>query len=456
MTKREKIVLRVRPRPPLIRTISIGQIPSLAVHPESPLTSFDAENLALLTANMPDWRSAQMQAAFEVFEDMSEPTGIEEDWRYVDFDFQFSELSPVAEPGRRLDPGPFLGAVGTISGSVVIVDGHVVEVSADGVNVLRPGDLDADAAWTGSVPPDHNKLAAAHTAFAHDGIVVEVPANGLLRDPLVIDVQGVTPDSASFPHIEVRLGENSEANILVLYRSAENTRLLMVPEVDLRVGDSARLRFLAVQSIDQAGTVVVHQRIHLGRDSSSRAGEVGLGGNLGRLDLGIELTGDGASSEVVGLYFGEGDQTLDYRMLIVHHGRRTSSDVFLKGAVEDNAQSVFTGLLRIEKDASRTSTFETNRNLVLSDNAKAQSVPNLEILCDDVVCGHASSVGPLEQDHLYYLQSRGLGRQRAERLLIRGFFQEVIDRLPLADVGEPVSDEVFRRFVTAQAEGRVS
>jgi Fe-S cluster assembly protein SufD len=183
---------------------------------------------------------------------------------------------------------------------------------------------------------------------------------------------------------------------------------------------------------------------------------VGLGGNLGRLDLGVNLNGDGASSEVVGIYFGEGDQTLDYRMLIDHHGRRTSSDVFLKGAVEDNAQSVFTGLLRIEKDATRTSTFETNRNLVLSDNARAQSVPNLEILCDDVVCGHASSVGPLEEDHLYYLQSRGLGKERAERLLIRGFFQEVIDRLPLANVAKPVSDEVFRRFVTAQEEGRVA
>jgi Fe-S cluster assembly protein SufD len=177
---------------------------------------------------------------------------------------------------------------------------------------------------------------------------------------------------------------------------------------------------------------------------------------LARLDLGVDLVGDGSSSEVVGLYFGEGSQTLDYRMVIDHQGRNTTSDVFLKGAVEDDAQSVFTGLLRIEKEATRTSTFETNRNLVLSENAKAQSVPNLEILCNDVMCGHASSVGPLEQEHLYYLQSRGLSRERAERLLIRGFFTEVIDRLPVEGLAEPVSDEVFRRFVTAQVEGRVT
>jgi Fe-S cluster assembly protein SufD len=194
----------------------------------------------------------------------------------------------------------------------------------------------------------------------------------------------------------------------------------------------------------------------LGRDATSRIGEVGLGGKLARLDLGVSLVGNGSSSEVVGLYFGEGDQTLDYRVVIDHEGKNTTSDVFLKGAVEDDAQSVFTGLLRIEKDATRTSTFETNRNLVLSENAKAQSVPNLEILCNDVICGHASSVGPLEREHLYYLQSRGLTRERAERLLIKGFFQEVIDRLPIEGLEAPVSEEVFRRFVTAQEEGRVA
>jgi Fe-S cluster assembly protein SufD len=211
-----------------------------------------------------------------------------------------------------------------------------------------------------------------------------------------------------------------------------------------------------VQNLDHAGSNVVHQRVRIGRDGTSRIGEVGLGGDLVRLDLAVSLEGDGASSEVVGLYFGEGSQTLDYRMVVNHSGRNTTSDVFLKGALEDDSQSVFTGLLRIEKDARKTSTFETNRNLVLSENAKAHSVPNLEILCDDVVCGHASSVGPLDEGLLYYLQSRGLRKQRAERLLIRGFFTEVIDRLPIDGIAKPVSDEVFSRFVQAQVEGRLT
>lgn len=425
------------------------------VQPESSLTSFDNENLNRLAATVPSWRGEQMHAAYRVFDALSEPTGTEEDWRYVEFDMPFAGLGPVFEPGERLEPGPFLNAVGDASGKVVIVDGHVVSIESDAVDVSRIGAEDEDPGLRGSVPPDHNKLAAAHAAFATDGIIVDIPANKVFDHPLVIDVQSVTPDSATFPHVVVRVGANAEASVLVVYRSAPGVSLLMIPEVDLTLDDGARLRYLSVQGLDHAATIVAHQRIHLGRDSTSRVGEVGLGAGLGRLDVGVDLAGDGASSEIVGLYFGEAEQTLDYRMVVNHQGKRTSSDIFLKGAVEDSAQSVFTGLLRIEKGATRTSSFETNRNLVLSENAKAQSVPNLEILCDDVICGHASSVGPLESEHLYYLQSRGLPRERAERLLIRGFFQEVIDRLPISSVEGPISDEVFRRFVAAQEEGRV-
>jgi len=420
------------------------------------LPSFDSENLEKLIAAAPPWRREQMLAAHLVFEALEEPTGAEEDWRYVEFDTPFSSLAAVDEPGAPLGPSPFLSSVSQDSGRALIVDGAVLAATSSGDIVKRFSELDEAPHLGGLVPVDHNKLTAAHAAFATDGVLIDVPKGMVMTDPLIVEIQGVTAESASFPHVVVRVGENAEASVLVVYRSADGARLLMVPEIDLEVAAGGRLRYLAVQSLDHAATSVVHQRVTLGRDATARIGEVGLGAKLGRLDLGVRLTGDGSSSEVLGLYFGEGEQTLDYRMVITHEGKSTTSDVFLKGAVEDDAQSVFTGLLRIEKDARGTSTFETNRNLVLSENAKAQSVPNLEILCNDVVCGHASSVGPLEGEHLYYLQSRGLTRQRAERLLIRGFFQEVIDRLPIEAVGAPVSEEVFRRFVSAQEEGRVA
>ncbi|MFV1961934.1 MAG: Fe-S cluster assembly protein SufD [Acidimicrobiia bacterium] len=419
------------------------------------MTAFDAADHANSKSNVPSWRAAQMDSALKVFESLDEPTGVEEDWRYVDYDLPFAALAQIEDPGEPLSDGPFLASLADNSGRVLIVDGQVIDVSSVSVSVSTLRDLESHERELSVVAVDHNKLAAAHGAFANDAVFVDVAANQLMDSPLVIEVQGVTPNTASFPHISVTVAENSEAQVLVVYRSADGVELLMVPEIDIQVADGGRLRFLAVQSLDHAATNVVHQRMTLGRDATGRLGEVGLGAKLGRLDLGVSLEGDGASSEIVGLYFGEGAQTLDYRILINHSGRNTSSDVFLKGAVEDDAQSVFTGLLRIEKDARRTSTFETNRNLVLSENGKAHSVPNLEILCDDVICGHASSVGPLEEDHLYYIQSRGLSKERAERLLIKGFFQEVIDRLPIEGLEAPVSEEVFRRFAQAQKEGRV-
>lgn len=416
------------------------------------MTAFDAQNLEKLKASVPDWRSSQMEAAYKVFESLEEPTGAEEDWRYVEYDMPFSSLGLAGEPGDRLEPGKFIESLPSTSGHVVIVDGQVVAADSDGPGLTRMADAPEQ---TTVVPADHNKLAAAHTAFANDGIYIDVPDGQAVEAPLVVEIQGVAENVASFPHVQVTVGSNAEARVLVVYRSAEGKRLLMIPEIDLRVADSGNLKFVSVQNLDHAASNVVHQRVRIGRDATSRVGEVGLGGDLGRLDLAVNLEGNGASSNVSGLYFGEGDQRLDYRVVVNHIGKNTSSDVFLKGALEDNAQSVFTGLLRIEKEAEKTSTFETNRNLVLSENAKAHSVPNLEILCNDVICGHASSVGPLERDHLYYLKSRGLRQERAERLLIRGFFTDAIDRLPIEGIAEPVSEEVFQRFIKAQAEGRV-
>ena len=420
------------------------------------MPAFDAENISKLAATAPSWRREGIESAYRVFEALDEPSGVEEDWRYVDFEPRFGSLSPATTPGALLAPGPFLEAIGDDAGTITIADGFITALpEMSDVRVVRLSDLDSDEVAS-RVPVDHNKLAAAHAAFMSDGVMIDVGPGFEMARPIVVDIQATTGDVASFPHVVVRVAENAEAKVLVLYRSGAGVDALMVPEIDLRVGDGGRLRYLAVQALDHATTSVVHQRLLLGRDATGRVGEVGLGAQLGRLDLAIDLVGDGSSSEVVGLYFGEGSQTLDYRMVVNHHGKSTNSDVFLKGAVEDSAQSVFTGLLRIEKNAAKTSTFETNRNLVLSENAKAHSVPNLEILCDDVVCGHGSSVGPLEEGSLYYLQSRGLSRERAERLLIRGFFQEVIDRLPIEGLGDPVSAEVFRRFVSAQEGGRVA
>lgn len=397
-----------------------------------------------------------MAAAYDVFETTDMPHPKNEQWKYIDLTVDLATLG-LAEGGTPLPPGDFLTALTDRSATVTIVDGAVTGASTTGPVVLdRLGDLEGpdldrilDLFETG-----RDKFAAARAAFGTDGVRVRIPDGAEISGTVVIDIQATQP-GASFPYVSIEAGTNSGCSVVVVYRSAPDVDLVISPQVGIHAGDGARIRFVGVQSLDFAATGVVHQRAVLGRDASLHLGEVGLGGHLGRLDLTIDHIGDGCSSATVGVYFGESDQTLDYRLVLHHAGKRTSSDVLLKGAVEDQAQSVFTGLVKIDKDANRTSAFETNRNLVLSEDAKAHSVPNLEIECDDVICGHASSVGPLEEEHRYYLMSRGIPKEKAEQMLIKGFFQEIIDRLPVHGLEAPVAAEIFSRFLTAQQEGRI-
>jgi Fe-S cluster assembly protein SufD len=420
------------------------------------VTAFDRRAIDLISQHQPPWRVEQMADALAGFEAQELPSGAEEEWRYVNLGVDLDRMSPATEAGEALADDDFvrLARQGDLAASVTIVDGSVREAQSSGpVTVQRLSQLDE---LRPAAPVDRDKLAAAHLAFARDGIRVEVGRRQVLEAPILIDVQSTQPGVMSFPHVELAVGAEADAGFLVIHRSPDGVEMVSVPGLTLEADDGGRIRFQAVQDWGDATVGVVHQRVRLGRDATGWIGEAGLGGRVGRLDLHAELEGAGSSTQIVGLYFGEGDQTLDYRMLIDHIGRSTSSDVFLKGAVEDSAQSIFTGLLRIEKDALRSSAFETNRNLVLSENAKAHSVPNLEILCNDVVCGHGSSVGPLEEEYLYYLESRGISRDKAERMLIRGFFTEVIDRLPVDVVARPIQDAVFQRFVQAQEGGRLS
>lgn len=386
------------------------------------------------------------------------PTEKLENWKYVDLDFDLKAVPVAIESGTALDPGPFLDSVQTREATVTIVDGLVSSIEP-GQSVLLTRLRDADGPTSEQaddlIGDARDIFAAASAAFGTDGIIVTAPKNVAVDAPVVIDIQATT-GAASFPVVSIVAESNSEIGVIVVLRSAPGEKAVVSPQIGLHAADGARIRYVAVQNLAFEATGVVHQKIEIGRDASVKMGEIGLGGKLGRLDLEVSLEGQGSSAEVVGAYFGEYDQTLDYRMLIHHKGKNTSSDVFLKGAVEDQAQSVFTGLLKIDKGAVRTSAFETNRNLVLSEGAKAHSVPNLEIECDDVICGHGSSVGPLETEHLYYLRSRGLSAARAERLMIKGFFNEVIERLPVKGLGEQIREELFSRFVQAQDEGRVA
>lgn len=432
--------------------------------PTRPALPLRPETIDQLNADVPDFLSAVRARGLEFFEKLEMPTSAEEVWRYVDLDFRLQDLDLAPAPGQGMSEADEVAlALGTTSGYATVTDGTVTNIQADedGVEFVslqaafsEPGPALAARYGTG-IAPDLDIFSAAHHAFAHDGVFLRIPANRSVERPFYIDVQATAEGTVSFPHVTILVEANAEASVVVGFRSPAGKFLVVNPQIEAFVEDGARLRLSTVQRFAYDTYSITHERVLIGRDANARLGEVGLGGRLGRLHLNLDVAGRGASTDLVGLYFGEQQQTLDYRLFMNHLGSNTSSNVFLKGAVEDQARSVFTGLVKIEKDIAKVSAFETNRNLVLSEGASAHSVPNLEILSDDVICGHGSTVGPLEEEPLYYLMSRGLSEARAARLLVHGFFEEVINRLPHPDLAGPVRAEVNRKFVEAQEEGRV-
>jgi Fe-S cluster assembly protein SufD len=177
------------------------------------------------------------------------------------------------------------------------------------------------------------------------------------------------------------------------------------------------------------------QRAHLGRDSELRSLGVAFGASLSRAEVESVLEGDGSSSEMLGVYFATGDQHFDHRSIQDHVGSMTASDLLYKGVLKGHARTIYSGNVIIQKGAHKCDAYQTNRNILLSEHAKADSIPNLEILSNDPVrCGHAASVGPVDDDTLFYIQSRGISPQEAQRLVVFGFFQEVLDRVTLPEV----------------------
>jgi Fe-S cluster assembly protein SufD len=246
----------------------------------------------------------------------------------------------------------------------------------------------------------------------------------------VIDLQAATAGAAMMPRVRIVAGGSSEVAVVVHERSPDGLVALVVPRFEIEAGDGARVRLTVIQEWGNATTAMARHHFVARRDATVGLAEAGLGGRFSRLHLTVDLVGDGSAAEVVGAYFGDAEQTLDYRYFLRHAARGTTSEMFLKGAVAGESRSVFSGLIRIEPEGQKTSAHQTNRNLVLAEGAEAHSVPNLEILADDVRCGHGSAVGPLDEEQRYYLMSRGLDQGRADRLQVKGFFEEALLRFP--------------------------
>jgi Fe-S cluster assembly protein SufD len=378
------------------------------------------------------------------------PTSALELWRYsridsLDFgDLHVANAAPSDDVTNLVLPVP----LGELAASIVIVNGRVVSVdvtpaaAAAGLRILHGEalpELSAVEVDGGDVMVDLG------TAVTFDAVLVEASARSVINGVVQICNVVNEPDSIIGTRIIVRAGEM--ANLSVVERVVgSDVRAVLIPLSEVDAADGASVRFLSVQELGTNAIQLGHQQMSTGRDASLRAMSVALGGSYARVRTDAVMTGSGGFNELLAVYFGEAHQMHDFRTLQHHIAPHTTSELLFKGAVEDEAQSVYSGLIRIGKDARRTVANQANRNLVLSSGATAESVPNLEIENNDVKCSHASAVGPVDDDHRYYLELRGVPTEEAERLIVLGFFADVLDRSPIPGLTPQLSGAIAEKF----------
>ncbi len=387
------------------------------------------------------------------------PTESEEVWRFTPVsDFDLDRYTPAtAAPDEERDVPDtveaVVEAVGDRAGLLVTHNGWLRHVAVDdglAGKGVRVGGLDVlgdDAAEVlAQSPPPVDAFGELGAAFLPDAVVIDVPDGVAVGAPIVV-LHWISGDgTAAFPRTVVRAGSQSEVTVLDYYASPD-VAAYVDPVIDIRAGDAANVRYLTVQDLGPQVWQTGYQGSRVGRDATLTSAAVALGGDYARLRIDARLPGKGGHANLLAVYFGEGTQTHDFRTMQDHEGPQTTSELVFKGAVVDRAHGVYTGMIRVQKGAVGTMAAQTNRNLVLSDGARADSIPNLEILENDLRgCNHASATGPVDEEQLFYLEARGIPTAIAERLIVLGFFDDVLMRMPVPGVRDLLRYAVARKL----------
>ncbi len=421
----------------------------------------------------PPWLRARRDAARERFRAADPPTEAQEVWRYsrideLDLD-AYSPLTPGT--GDRLVDGAGLGselppaleavaaAVGERAGLVVVHNGRVVRTELQPALAERGvllGTLDDDPAGgedlVGSVAAAPDFFVDLNTALMADVVTVRVPRGVAVERPVLVLHWVDAAGSAVFPRLVVKAGEASQVSVVDHVASPPELAAFVAPVAELDAGDAANIAYVGMQELGRKVWQVGYQTSRVGRDATLNSVLVALGGEYARVAADSRLDGLGATSRLRALYFGDGDQMHDFRTLQDHDAPKTTSDLLFKGAVEDHSRAVYSGLIRIRKGAAGTNAFQTNRNLVLGEGAHADSVPNLEIEENDVKCSHASAVGPIDEEQRYYLEARGLPPEAADRLIVLGFFEEILEDINVTGLRPPLRQAVASKLEKARLE----
>ncbi len=298
-----------------------------------------------------------------------------------------------------------------------------------------------------SVKASEGKFAALTTALARSGVVLYVPRNVSVDLPLhsVAWVPGT--GFAHFTHVMVYVEDGAEVTFVHEVASPEEDGQSMnCAVVEGFIGKNAKLTFVELQSLGEQVYNFSHERIRVDRDGRIDWIYGALGTRLTKTFADLDLEGEGSSGRMSGFFFTDGNQHLDLDTQQNHYAPHTTSDLLFKGALRGDSRSVWQGMIYVAPGAQKTDGYQANRNLVLDKTSRADSIPGLEILADDVRCTHGATVGKIDEDHMFYLQTRGVSRKDAERLIVEGFFTPVMDRIPFEGVRERLMEAIREKL----------
>ena len=430
------------------------------------LTTFDRDAVRALSTALgePEWMLERRLQAFDVYEGLPMPSTRDEAWRRTDIRrFKIDQFGPSLN-GKVTDGADvpdYLGAQLTddaAGGVLVQVNGitkeYVLsdELKAQGVifcdmstAVRDHGELVRKHFMTESVLPSDGKFAALHGAFWRGGVFLYVPKGVSAAAPLHSALWATS--GQTYTHTLVVLESRSEATFIDEYASPANGegQALHNGVIELLVRDGASLRYASLQDFGSNVWQFNHERGRVGRDARLDWVTSVMGTRLTKAFQTSELDGSGSWARMSGIFFTNERQHVDLDTEQNHNAPNTTSDLLYKGALKGKSRSVWQGMIKVLPGAQHTDGFQANRNLMLDKTARADSIPGLEIEADDVRCTHASTIGKLDEEEIFYLMSRGIPRADAVRMVIQGFFDPIMERIPFEGVRVRIFDRILEK-----------
>jgi Fe-S cluster assembly protein SufD len=425
---------------------------------------YTRDDVLAVSANEPQWLRDARLHAWEVYEKTPMPQN-EEEWRRTNYrSIRWDEADTVISPnGATADivpeknREPLMGE--SQGGLIVIVDGKVVYQELDealsklgviftdlNTAIQQHGDL-VQANLGKAVQPEMGKFAALHAALWRNGVFAYVPRNKIAELPLHVIVYN-SKDGASLLHNLIVVEENAQATVQVDYASKDGVKQsVYFGGTELLVGDAANLRYVTLQEWNRDTYEFSHQRAVVGRDANLDWVLGEMGGKLIKAFIEVDVAGKGANARVSGFFFADKDQFFDLDTQQNHNAPLTTSDLLFKGAAKDTARTLWQGMIKSLPKMQKIDGYQVCRNMVLSDDARMDGIPGLEIEADDVACSHAATFGTLEEQPIFYLMSRGIVRPEAELMLISGFFDELLQRIPFEKVRDRLKDEIEAKII---------